>query len=121
MSKAALSLAERLAQLRQIPQHLLPGTLRHKLLLPRLTELKLEANRSAKELGPVFAFYRKYVADLRHHNPHLLLTRQVTETGPLVARISLRKAQEGEPFVIEAGKCKTAEELRSRIQEYHDQ
>lgn len=41
MSKAALSLVDRLAQLRQIPQHLLPSTLRHKVLLPRLTELKL--------------------------------------------------------------------------------
>ena len=40
MSKPALALADKLAQLRQIPQHLLPATLKHKILLPRLTELK---------------------------------------------------------------------------------
>lgn len=41
MSKAALSFVDKLAQLRQIPQHMLPGTLKHKILLPKLTELKL--------------------------------------------------------------------------------
>lgn len=41
MSKVALSLADKLAHLRQIPQHLLPGTLKHKIMLPKLTELKL--------------------------------------------------------------------------------
>lgn len=72
-------------------------------------------------MGPTFAFYRKYIADLRHHNPHLTVLREITESGPLIARISLRKAQEAEPFVIEGSKCKTAEELRTKIQEYHDQ
>lgn len=51
MSKVALTLAERLAQIRNIPNHMLPSTLKHKLLLPKITELKLEANKSAKELG----------------------------------------------------------------------
>lgn len=48
MSKAALSLAEKLAQLRQIPANLLPNTLKHKILLPKFTEFKLEANKSSK-------------------------------------------------------------------------
>jgi hypothetical protein len=51
MSKVALTLAERLAQIRNIPNHMLPSTLKHKVLLPKITELKLEANKSAKELG----------------------------------------------------------------------
>lgn len=51
-------------------------------------------------MGPTFAFYRKYIADLRYHNPHLSVIREITESGPLIARISLKKAQEAEPFVI---------------------
>lgn len=120
MSKAALSLAERLAQLRQIPNHLLPSTLKHKVLLPKITELRLEANRTAKEIGPVFSFYRKYVADLRFHNPHLKITREVSDLGPLIARITLRRADAAEPYVIEGGKYKSPEELKARIVEYHN-
>jgi hypothetical protein len=78
MSKAVLSVAERLAQLRHIPNSMLPATLKHKILLPKLTEIKLEANRNAKELGPVYSFYRKYIADLRLHNPQLKITREVS-------------------------------------------
>lgn len=93
MSKAALSIAEKLAQLRHIPNSMLPATLKHKILLPKLTELKVEANRNAKELGPVLNFYRKYIADLRLHNPHLKITREISELGPLAARVSLRKGE----------------------------
>lgn len=37
MSKVATSLAERLAQMRQIPPNMLPSTLKHKILLPKFT------------------------------------------------------------------------------------
>lgn len=93
MSKVALTLAERLAHMRHIPNHMLPSTLKHKVILPKITELKLEANKSAKELGPVFSFYRKYIADLRYHNPHLKISREISDLGPLIARISLRKGE----------------------------
>lgn len=119
MSKAALSLAERLAQLRQIPNHMLPATLKHKILLPKFTELKFEANRNAKELGPIFSFYRKYVPDIRFHNSQLKVSREISELGPLIARISIRKG-EGEPYFIEGAKYKSPEELKARIIEYHN-
>jgi hypothetical protein len=37
MSKVALSIAERLAHLRNIPQQMLPSTLKHKILVPKLS------------------------------------------------------------------------------------
>jgi hypothetical protein len=37
MSKVALSLAEKLSQLRHIPQQMLPSTLKHKIILPKFT------------------------------------------------------------------------------------
>ena len=37
----------------------------------------------------MYLFYRKYIADLRYHNPHLKIIRNATTDGPLVARIVL--------------------------------
>lgn len=113
--KAGLTVVEKLAQLRTIPAHMLPSTLKHKILLPKCTEIKLEANKLAKELGPTLAFYRKYVADLRLHNPHLKIHRLVTESGPLIARITLSKGEAVEPLVLEGNKFKSAEEIKNKI------
>jgi hypothetical protein len=71
-------------------------------------------------LGPVFSFYRKFIADLRYHNPHLKIVREITESGPLIARIVIKRGEESEPFVIEGGKYKTPDELKSKIVEYHN-
>jgi hypothetical protein len=74
----------------------------------------------AKEIGPTFQFYRKYVADLRYHNPNLKIIREVTESGPLMARICLKKSDAMEPFVIEGVKCKNAEDLKNKILEFNN-
>ena len=37
----------------------------------------------------MFQFYRKYIADLRYHNPDLKILRNATEDGPLVGRVIL--------------------------------
>lgn len=89
MSKVVLSVAEKLAQLRVIPPQSFPSTLKHNILLPKFTEIKFEYARQAKESGPTYAFYRKYIADLRHHNPNLKIYRDVQENGPLIARVVL--------------------------------
>ncbi len=54
---------------------MLPSTLKYKTALPKITEIRMEYNRNAKEFGPIFRFYRKYIADLRHHNPNLKIIR----------------------------------------------
>ena len=48
MSKAVVSLAEKLALLRVIPSQMIPSTLKHKINLPKLTEMKFEYARHAK-------------------------------------------------------------------------
>lgn len=48
MSKVVISIAERLKQLRQIPENMLPSTLTHKITLPKFTEMKIEHNQRAK-------------------------------------------------------------------------
>jgi hypothetical protein len=75
-----------------IPPNLLPSTLKHKTVLPKVTEIRLEYNRSAKEFGPIFRFYRKYIADLRYHNPHLKIIRDASANGPLIARMVITKS-----------------------------
>lgn len=91
MSKTVVTLAERLAQLRVIPPEKVPSTLKHEISLPKFQEIRFQSARMAKELGPIFAFYRKYIAALRHQNPNLRIVRDVTDTGPLVARILIIK------------------------------
>jgi hypothetical protein len=91
MSKVVISLAERLAQLRIIPPEKIPTTLKHDIVLPKFQEIRFESARNAKEFGPMYNFYRKYIADMRYHNPALRIVRDVTETGPLIARILLIK------------------------------
>lgn len=83
-------LAEKLANLRVIPPNMLPSTLKYNLTLPKLAELRLEYSKNAKEFGPMFQFYRKYVADLRLNNPELKIQRSATVDGPLVGKIYLR-------------------------------
>ena len=106
------SVAEKIASMRPIPENMLPSTLKHNIVVPKLAELKLEYSTTAKEFGPMYSFYRKYIADLRYHNPSLKLVREVTEDGPLVARIVL-KSQSGqenpEDMMIESSKVKTEE------------
>lgn len=46
--KAGLSVADKLAKLRQIPSNMLPSTLKHKLILPRIEEIRLDYSRAAK-------------------------------------------------------------------------
>lgn len=41
----------------------------------------------------MLVFYRKFVADLRYHNPNLKIQREITESGPLIGRIVLRKGE----------------------------
>ena len=104
MSKAAKTVAEKLAQLRNIPPNLLPSTLKHKLVLPNITEMRFEYSKSARTFGPLYLFYRKYIADLRHHNPHMKIVRSATEDGPMVARLVLAsnssKASEEDMTII---------------------
>ena len=69
------SVAEKIASLRHIPENMLPSTLKHNIVVPKLAELKLEYSTTAKEFGPMYSFYRKYIADLRYHNPSLKLIR----------------------------------------------
>lgn len=90
--------AEKLAQLRLIPPNMLPSTLKHGIALPKLAELRMEYSKNAKEFGPMFQFYRKYVADIRFNNPELKIYRNATADGPLVGKIVLRgkNSAEGE-------------------------
>jgi hypothetical protein len=48
MSKVVISLAEKLALLRAIPPQMIPSTLKYKINLPKLTEMKFEYARRAK-------------------------------------------------------------------------
>ncbi len=58
--------------------------------------MRFEYAQSAKEFGPMFQFFRKYVADIRYHNPQLNIWRNKSENGPLVGRIVLvRKSGQG--------------------------
>ena len=75
MNKAGLSIAEKIAQLRPIPQELLPSTLKYNLKFPKFAEIKFEYAKTAKELGPMLQFYRLYIADLRYNNPELSIVR----------------------------------------------
>lgn len=115
--KAGLSVAEKLNKMRVIPNTMLPSTLKHKLVLPNIVEIRLDYSRSAKEFGPMFQFYRLYVADLRFHNPDLTIHRNVTDEGPLVGKVVIRgkNTPEGEEIVIEGIKMKTPEELKEKI------
>lgn len=64
----------------------------------------------------MFQLYRKYIADLRYHNPDLNIKRDATEEGPLIGRIVLvgRGAPDDEK-VIECIKYKTVEDLKEKI------
>lgn len=64
----------------------------------------------------MFQLYRKYIADLRYHNPNLTIKRDATEEGPLIGRIVLvgRGASDDEK-VIECIKYKTVEDLKEKI------
>lgn len=116
-------LAERLAQLRVVPQAMLPSTLKHKILLPNVAEIRLEYSRNAKEFGPMFQFYRKYIADLRFNNPDLKIHRNASADGPLVGKLVLvgKKGGEGSEAVIECVKMKNAEELKDRIVQLNEE
>ncbi len=48
MNKATVSLAQKLAELRVIPQNILPSTLKYKVTLPKIAELKIEYSKNAK-------------------------------------------------------------------------
>ena len=115
MSKPAASVAEKMAKLSQIPEQMLPSTLKHRTLLPNIKEIRYEYNRFAKEFGPMFQCYRLYVADLRFHNPHLKLQRAVTPDGPLIAKIIIEKANNSELITLEGAKFNSVEELRSKL------
>lgn len=117
--KAGLLVADKLARLRQIPNNMLPSTLKHKLLLPKIAEIRLDYSRSAKEFGPMFQFYRMYVADIRYNNHDLLIHRNATEEGPLVGKVVVRGKNNAE-MEIEGMKMQSAEELKNKIVEFNN-
>ena len=66
----------------------------------------------------MFQFYRKYIADLRYHNPDLKVLRNATEDGPLVGHVILVSKsgiKNEEDLTIVSTQVETVEELKDRI------
>ena len=62
---------------------MLPSTLKHQLHLPNIQKIYLEYRNQSKDIGPAFQFLRKYIADIRYHNPGIQIERNRSDNGPI--------------------------------------
>lgn len=70
---------QKIADLKKIPEELLPSTLKYKIELPNIKKISVEYRDQCKDIGPAFQFLRKYTADIKYHNPGITIERLRSE------------------------------------------
>lgn len=95
---------------------MLPSTLKYNIQLPNISKITVEYRDQCKDIGPTFQFLRKYTADIKYHNPHIVVERIRTEDGPIKLRLLIQQKNSEEPTVIEPTLFKGIEGLREEIE-----
>lgn len=72
----------------------------------------MEYRDQCKDIGPTFQFLRKYTADIKYHNPELVMERIRSEDGPIKLRLTVYTKNSEEPTVIDTSAIKGPEGLR---------
>jgi hypothetical protein len=90
---------------------MLPSTLKYNVQLPNIRKITVEYRDQCKDIGPAFQFLRKYSADIKYHNPELVLERIRTEDGPIKLRLTVYTKNREEPTVIDTSSIKGTEGL----------
>ena len=78
--------------------------------------MSVEYRDQCKDIGPTFQFLRKYAADIKYHNPEIVLERQRSEDGPIKLRMTVWTKNSEEPTVIDPSGISGTEGLREEIE-----
>jgi len=70
---------------------MLPSTLKYNILLPNIRKIQIEYRDFCKDIGPTFQFLRKYTADIKYHNPGIVIERLKTVDGPIKLKFNVYK------------------------------
>ena len=79
----------------------MPSTLKYNVQLPNISKITVEYRDQAKDIGPTFQFLRKYTADIKYHNPDIVIERLRSDDGPIKLKLSVYKKNSQEPVVID--------------------
>ena len=85
-------------------------------MLPNITKISVEYRPESKDIGPTFQFLRKYGADIKYHNPHLIIERLRTADGPIKLRMSVFQKGNNESIEVEPSLIDGVEKLRAEIE-----
>ena len=80
---------------------MLPSTLKYNILLPNIQKITVEYRDQCKDIGPTFQFLRKYTADIKYHNPSLVLERIRSEDGPIKLKLTVHAKNSEDPTFID--------------------
>jgi|JI6StandDraft_1071083.scaffolds.fasta_scaffold40665_6 hypothetical protein len=77
-----------LAELREIPETMLPVALQQsKILLKRIERIDVDYQHRPKAYLELFKFLRERAPVLKYHNPRLVINRRISKESPVIPKV----------------------------------
>jgi hypothetical protein len=79
-----------IAELREIPETMLPAALREsKILLKQIQRIDIVYQPRPKAYLELFKFMIERAPSIKYHNPQLVINRTVVSDGPVIPKVSV--------------------------------